>query len=167
MTTWLAVANRRVHRTLQTRPTERWEADRAGMLTLPPVDPPAWWRMRTRIGRDHYVRVDTNDYSVHPNAIGRIVTVLTDDDEVLALAPGGVIVARHPRCWARHQTITDPDHAEAGKTMRGQLQHHQQAARQATAQDPSGPLVEVEQRELGSYDRLFTVIEGGGDREAG
>lgn len=51
--------------------------------------------------------------------------------------------------------------------MRGQLQHHQQAARQATAQDPSGPLVEVEQRELGSYDRMFTVIEGGGDREAG
>jgi hypothetical protein len=77
-----------------------------------------------------------------------------------------VIVARHPRCWARHQTITDPDHAEAGKTLRGQL-HHQQAARQATTQDASGPLVEVEQRELGSYDRLFTVIEGGGDREAG
>ncbi|MFF2126729.1 hypothetical protein ACFVW1_15275 [Streptomyces olivochromogenes] len=116
LTTWLAVANRRVHRTLQTRPTERWEADRAGMLTPPPVDPPAWWRMQTRIGRDPYVRVDTNDYSVHPNAIGRIVTVLTDNDEVLALAPGGVIVARHPRCWARHQTITDPDHAEAGKT---------------------------------------------------
>ncbi|MFE4998950.1 hypothetical protein ACFRH4_48400 [Streptomyces mirabilis] len=167
LTTWLDVANRRVHRTLQTRPTERWEADRAGMLTLPPVDPPAWWRMQTRIGRDHYVRVDTNDYSVHPDAIGRIVTVLTDNDEVLALAPGGVIVARHPRCWARHQTITDPDHAEGGKTMRGQLQHHQQAARQATAQDPSGPLVEVEQRELGSYDRLFTIIEGGGDSEAG
>lgn len=166
LTTWLAVANRRVHRTLQTRPTERWEADRAGMLTLPPVDPPAWWRMQTRIGRDHYVRVDTNDYSVHPDAIGRIVTVLTDNDEVLALVPGGVIVAPHPRCWARHQTITDPDHAEGGKTMRGQLQHHQQAARQATAQDPSGPLVEVEQRELASYDRLFTVIEGGGDREA-
>lgn len=166
LTCWLAVANRRVHRALQTRPTERWEADRAGMLTLPPVDPPAWWRMQIRIGRDHYVRVDTNDYSVHPDAIGRTVTVLTDNDEVIALAPGGVIVARHPRCWARHQTITDPDHAEAGKTMRAQL-HHQQAARQATTPDAAGPLVEVEQRELGSYDRLFTVIEGGGDREAG
>ncbi|MFI7021013.1 Mu transposase domain-containing protein [Streptomyces sp. NPDC050164] len=74
LTTWLTVANRRVHRTLQTRPTERWEADRAGMLTLLPVDPPAWWRMQTRIGRDHYVRVETNDYSVHPDAIGRTVT---------------------------------------------------------------------------------------------
>jgi hypothetical protein len=130
------------------------------MLTLPPVDPPAWWRMQTRIGRDHYVRVDTNDYSVHPEAIGRTVTVLTDNDEVIALAPGGVIVARHPRCWARHQTLTDPDHAAAGQTMRGQARHHQ------AAQVEAGPLVEVEQRELGSYDRLFTVIEGGGDREA-
>ncbi|MCX5424360.1 hypothetical protein [Streptomyces sp. NBC_00078] len=60
-------------------PIERWDADRAGMLALPPVDPPAWWRMQTRIGRDHYVRVDTNDYSVHPDAIGRTVTVLTDN----------------------------------------------------------------------------------------
>ncbi|WP_329303911.1 IS21 family transposase [Streptomyces sp. NBC_00659] len=161
LTAWLAVANRRIHRTLQARPADRWETDRAGMLTLPPVDPPAWWRMQTRIGRDHYVRVDTNDYSVQPEAIGRNVTVLTDNDEVIALAPGGVIVARHPRCWARHQTITDPDHAAAGQTMRGQARHQQ--ATQAGA----GPLVEVEQRELGSYDRLFTVIEGSGDREVG
>ncbi|MFH9087689.1 hypothetical protein [Streptomyces sp. NPDC017673] len=29
-----------------------------------------------------------------------------------------------------------------------------------------GPLVEVEQRELGTYDRLFTVIDGGRDKEA-
>lgn len=168
LTTCLAVANRRLHRTLQARPAERWEADRAGMLTLPPVDPPAWWRMQTRIGRDHYVRVDTNDYSVHPDAIGHTVTVLTDNDEVIALAPGGVIVARHPRCWARHQTITDPDHAAAGNRMRGHAHRSQaaQANNSPQSQTEAGPRIEVEQRELGSYDRLFTVIEGGGEREA-
>lgn len=48
---WLKVANRRVHRTLGARPPDRWEADRAGMLTLPPVDPPAWWRFQVRLGR--------------------------------------------------------------------------------------------------------------------
>ncbi|MEU1569483.1 DDE-type integrase/transposase/recombinase, partial [Streptomyces mirabilis] len=169
LTAWLAVANRRLHRTLQARPAERWDADRAGMLALPPVDPPAWWRMQTRIGRDHYIRVDTNDYSVHPQAIGHTVTVLTDNDEVIALATGGVIVARHPRCWARHQTLTDPDHAAAAQTMRGQARHQQatQAKDTRRSQAEAGPLVEVEQRELGSYDRLFTVIEGGGEREAG
>ncbi|GAA3299079.1 Mu transposase domain-containing protein [Streptomyces cinereospinus] len=45
------------------------------MRALPPVDPPAWWRAQTRIGRDHYIRVDTNDYSVRV-AIRRTVTVL-------------------------------------------------------------------------------------------
>ncbi|MFD9515627.1 Mu transposase domain-containing protein [Streptomyces mirabilis] len=41
------------------------------MLALPPVDPPRWWRFATRIARDHYIRVDTCDYSVHPLAIGK------------------------------------------------------------------------------------------------
>ncbi|MFF3876768.1 hypothetical protein ACFYYV_35160, partial [Streptomyces sp. NPDC001978] len=34
---WLQVANRRVHRTLNARPADRWEADRAAMLPLPPT----------------------------------------------------------------------------------------------------------------------------------
>ncbi len=46
LTAWLGVANRRIHRTLGTRPTDRWEADRAQMLALPVSDPPAWWRSR-------------------------------------------------------------------------------------------------------------------------
>ncbi|MEV6118850.1 hypothetical protein AB0L59_41930 [Streptomyces sp. NPDC052109] len=63
---WLKVADRRVHRTPGARPVDRWEADRAQMLTLPAVDPPTWWRFATRLRRDHYVRVDTCDYSVDP-----------------------------------------------------------------------------------------------------
>ncbi|MFB6775819.1 IS21 family transposase [Streptomyces sp. NPDC056337] len=166
LATWLKVANRRIHRTLEARPAERWAADRAQMLTLPAVDPPTWWRFQTRLGRDHYVRVDTCDYSVDPAAIGHQVTVLTGNDQIIVLTSGGEIVAQHARCWARHQTLTDPEHAEAGKTMR------QQARRRPTGQvhavgSAAGPAVEVEQRELGSYDRLFTVIDGGEGKEAG
>ncbi|GAA1894441.1 IS21 family transposase [Streptantibioticus ferralitis] len=163
---WLKVANRRVHRTLGARPADRWEADRAGMLTLPAVDPPTWWRFATRLGRDHYVRVDTCDYSVDPAAIGHLVTVLTDTDEVIVLATGGQIVARHARCWARHQTLTDPEHAETGQMMRHQARRHPTGQIQAVSCGGTGPLVEVEQRELGTYDRLFTVIDGGADKEA-
>ncbi|WP_316784822.1 IS21 family transposase [Streptomyces sasae] len=164
LSAWLAVANRRLHRTLAARPAERWEADRAGMLTLPPVGPPAWWKFQTRIGRDHYIRVDTCDYSVHPRAIGKLVVVRSDTEEVTVLA-GEEVVARHARCWARHQTITDPEHAAASARMRGDFRH-QQAARardRRLAATGTGPpqLVEVEQRELGSYDRMFTLIEGG------
>lgn len=88
------------------------------MLTLPAVDPPTWRRFQVRLGRDHYVRVGTCDYSVDPAAIGHQVTVLSDNEKVIVLATGGEIVAEHTRCWARHQTITDPEHAESGRIMR-------------------------------------------------
>ncbi|MEU8926613.1 hypothetical protein AB0D10_37785 [Kitasatospora sp. NPDC048545] len=38
---WLQIANRRRHRTIDARPVDRWETDRAAMLAIPPVDPPA------------------------------------------------------------------------------------------------------------------------------
>ncbi|GAA1262397.1 IS21-like element ISMbo1 family transposase [Kitasatospora nipponensis] len=163
---WLQIANRRIHRILQARPADRWETDRAGMLALPATGPGHWWRFQTRLGRDHYIRVDTCDYSVHPRAIGHRVTVLTDTDQVQVVTTDGELVAEHPRCWARHQTITDPGHAEAGRRMRHQatVAHLRQAPDTAT-----GPAadVEVEQRPLDSYDRLFTVIDGGkNDKEA-
>lgn len=159
LTAWLAIANRRIHRSLGTRPTDRWEADQAQMLALPPVDPPRWWRMTTRVGRDHYLRVDTCDYSVHPLAIGKKVTVRTDAEEVVAtLTPGGAEVARHARCWAKHQTLTDPAHAQAAAVLRGEYRH-QQAARNATTATALAGLVEVEQRRLETYDRMFTALD--------
>ncbi|MER7585020.1 hypothetical protein [Kitasatospora sp. NPDC097691] len=137
------------------------------MLTIPPVDPPDWWPLRVRIGRDHYIRVDTNDYSVHPRAIGRTVMVRADNEEITVLCGEGT-VARHPRCWARHQSLTDPDHAAAADLMRGEV-IHQQAARAATARAavlaPDSLGIEVAQRELGTYDRMFTLIEGGAGKE--
>jgi transposase len=157
--TWLQIANRRRHRAIDARPVDRWEADRAAMLPIPPVAPPTWWRLHTRLGRDHYIRVDTCDYSVHPRAIGRIVMVRTTTEEVTVTC-GDEVVARHPRCWARHQSITDPEHAAAARDLRGEAAH----ARAAAA---GGPGVEVEQRPLTTYDRVFTVIEGGAGKEDG
>jgi hypothetical protein len=74
-------------------------------------------------------------------------------------------VARHARCWAKHQTITDPDHARTAAALRGEYRHHTaaQAARlRATA--AADRLVDVEQRELTDYDRVFTLIEGDAGR---
>ncbi|WP_407646111.1 hypothetical protein [Actinacidiphila oryziradicis] len=47
---WLKVANRRLHRRILARPADRWEADRAAMLALPPVGPSQWYRFHTRPG---------------------------------------------------------------------------------------------------------------------
>jgi hypothetical protein len=39
-----------------------------------------------RLARDHYIRLDSNDYSVHPAAIGRRVEVSADLARVRVLA---------------------------------------------------------------------------------
>ncbi len=146
LTDWLQRANQRQHRRLGCRPVDRWEADRAAMLALPPVAPVTGWRATTRLPRDHYVRLDSNDYSVHPAAVGRRVDVVADLDQVVVTC-GGSEVARHERCWARQQSLTDPAHAAAAAQLR---KARRLAAVPAVA-------TEVEHRELADYDRLFGV----------
>jgi hypothetical protein len=146
---WLSRANRRVVRTIGAAPIDRLEADRAAMLALPPVVLHLGWRNRVRLGRDYYVRLDTNDYSVDPNSIGRLVDVSADLDRVKVRADGR-LVADHRRVWARGQTITDPAHVETAAGLRKQFQQ----PRTAPAQ------IEDLARDLADYDRAFGLIDG-------
>jgi transposase len=63
---WLELVNQRPRRVLGCAPADRIQADRAAMLRLPPVAPVTGWHSSLRLPRDHYVRLDSNDYSVHP-----------------------------------------------------------------------------------------------------
>jgi transposase len=144
---WLVVANARHHRRLGCRPVDRWDTDRAAMLALPPVPPSLGWLMSLRLPRDYYVRVACNDYSVHPSAIGRRVDVLADLGTVTVTCAGRA-VASHRRCWAQHQSITDPDHRAAAEQL------HQQPP-----VAPTSAASEVEQRSLADYDTIFGLIE--------
>uniref|UniRef100_UPI0039F20753 integrase core domain-containing protein n=1 Tax=Saccharopolyspora erythraea TaxID=1836 RepID=UPI0039F20753 len=60
---WLTRANRRHHRVLGCKPTDRWEHDRHAMLALPPVAPVVGWHAGIRLPRDHYVRLGANDWA--------------------------------------------------------------------------------------------------------
>jgi transposase len=117
LTDWLGVVNTRPRRALGCAPADRITADRTAMLTLPPVAPAGGWRASTRLARDHYIRLDSNDYSVHPGVIGRRVEVIADLDRVCAVCDGKT-VADHERIWADHQTISDPEHVQAAKVLR-------------------------------------------------
>ena len=116
---WLGIANRRRKQSLGCAPTDRIGADRAAMLALPPVPPVTGWEMSLRLPRDHYVRLDSNDYSVHPSAVGRRVLVRANLDRVRVWCDGG-LVADHERVWARHQTISNPAHVKAAQLLRQQ-----------------------------------------------
>jgi transposase len=148
---WLAVVNTRTRRALGCSPAERIAADRAAMLALPPVPPVTGWRSSSLLPRDHYVRVDSNDYSVHPAAIGQRIEVVTDLARVRVFH-GGRVVAEHPRAWARHQSITDPAHAAAAKAMR----------RERIAVVRPQPQAEVEIRRLRDYDDALGLDTEGG-----
>lgn len=144
--TWLLLANGRQHRALGCRPVDRLEADRTAMLALPPVAPSVGWTTSLRLPRDHYVRLDSNDYSVHPAAVGRRVEVSADLDQV-SVTCAGRTVASHQRCWARHQSITNVEHVEAAKTMRRD--------RTASTSAPPPDGADVETRALSAYDMAF------------
>jgi hypothetical protein len=139
---WLERANSREVRTIKARPIDLVDADRAAMLALPPVPLQLGWRNQIRLGRDYYVRVDTSDYSVDPNAIGRQV-VVTADLERVRVRLDGRIVADHPRVWARGMTVTDPAHVEVAQLLREQFSRPRAVADDHLARD------------LADYDRAF------------
>jgi hypothetical protein len=141
---WLLRANSRVVRTIKARPVDLVDTDRAAMLALPPVPLQLGWRNQIRLGRDYYVRVDSSDYSVDPNAIGRQV-VVTADLERVRVRLDGRVVADHPRVWARQMTVTDPAHVESARLLRERF------GRPRGIDDGDGDLG----RDLGDYDRAF------------
>jgi hypothetical protein len=130
-------------RTVKARPVDRLETDLAGMLPLPPVALQLGWRNRVRLGRDYYVRVDSNDYSVDPTAIGRLVDV-TADLERVRVRLGGRVISEHARVWARGSTITDAAHVATAKVLREQFQRPRAIA-------DNDDLT----RDLADYDRAF------------
>jgi transposase len=155
---WLAVVNTRPRRALGCAPADRITADRHAMLALPPVAPATGWRASTRLPRDHYIRLGSNDYSVHPTVIGRRIEVIADLARVRAVCDGR-LVADHERIWAWHQTISDLEHVAAAKVLR----------RKRIGVLRPAPEPQVEQRRLADYDTALGITgletdpdEGGG-----
>lgn len=145
LSSWLVKANHRIHATTKLRPAEAAYEDRGAMLGFPPMLPDVSWRFSTRLPRDHYVRVYTNDYSVNPRFVGRRIEVTVTLDEVVATCEG-TEVARHRRCLAKHQSLLQPAHAQVLRAMRAE-------ARVAEVFAPAA----VEVRDLSVYDRATGV----------
>jgi transposase len=153
ISSWLAMVSTRPRRALGCAPTARVAADLAAMLPLPPVAPATGWRASTRLARDHYVRLDGNDYSVHPAVIGRRVELVADLARVRVLCDGRV-VADHERAWAKHQTISDPEHVTAARLLR----------RERIGLVRPTPESDVQVRPLADYDAalgLTGIADGG------
>jgi hypothetical protein len=138
-----------------TTPAALLAADRAAMLALPPVPPATGFTAAVRLPRDYYVRVHGVDYSVDPAAIGRMVSVRADLEQVKVTCAER-LVAEHQRCWASGLTVTDPTHMAAAARLREQYQ------RPATTPDPADGLG----RDLAAYDATFGITTDAGGQVA-
>ena len=143
---WLVtIANERTPRRTGTRASEGLITDRRAMLALPPVEPVVSLINSVRLARDYYVRAGSNDYSVDPRFIGRIVAVHMNLEHVWVNLDG-VEITRHQRVWGSTRTITDPTHVTTAATLRAIFQTPRMVATDAD-------LV----RDLADYDTAFGV----------
>jgi hypothetical protein len=99
-------------------------------------------RIVVRVAQQPFVRVDRNDYSIHPAFAGRRVDVRVSQTDVTAVVlDTGELACRHRRSFAGGLTVTDPGH---------QTELERQRARRRQRHD-----VDVEIRPLARYDALI------------
>jgi hypothetical protein len=158
LASWLPVANSRMLRRTGEQPGMRITEDLVGMGALPPVPPIIGTSTRVRLGRDYYVRIAGNDYSVDPTVIGRFVDVHAGLATV-TMSCAGLPVGRHERCWTTRRTITDPSHVETAGVLRTAFKERTAAMRGPVA--AAGAAVGV--RALSDYDDLFDLTTPGAD----
>jgi hypothetical protein len=121
---WFARANARTHKTLRCRPVDRLCEERAVMGPLPARELDLDERIVVRVPADPHVRVDTNDYSLDPEMVGRRVEVRVSQREITAVClDTGELACRHERSFAKHRTITALEHARALRAHRPQPEH--------------------------------------------
>jgi transposase len=137
---WFTKANARIHQTLRARPIDRLVEERSLMRPLPATAPDVDRRFVTRVPPDPYLRIDTNDYSLDPNLVGRRVEVRVTQREITATAlDTGEVACLHTRVFAKNRTITALSHSRILRERRGEPE----------------PGVSVEKRPLSVYDRLI------------
>ena len=148
---WLmTVANRRKHATTGMIPEQALAADRAAMAALPPVAPATGATVTTRLGRDYYVSLGGNAYSVHPEVIGRMITMRAGLDRMTAHCVDRM-VADHQRLWGTAGLVTDPHHLAVAAVLREQFRNRPAASAHLE--------VDVEVADLGAYDAVFGTGE--------
>ncbi len=90
---------------------EAWETEKPKLLIRPGDDYAAHERRSVRVGKQPYVRVDTNDYSVPHTRVRRTLTVHTTPTTVRVF-DGDTLVADHARSFSRKEQIEEPAHLE-------------------------------------------------------
>ena len=88
---------------------EVFAEEKERLLSLPPALPESDLVAPANVDTTAFVRFGTNSYSAPPRYARSVVTLVASDTEV-RLLDGADVVAKHERCWGKHQRIEDPEH---------------------------------------------------------
>ena len=107
---WLdTVANVRIHGEIKKRPIDLLQEEQPCLRPLPTHRFDIATVSQVRASRQFRITVDTNRYSVPAEYAGARLTLKTYPDRLCIYAEEKLI-ARHARCYVRHQDFEDPDH---------------------------------------------------------
>ncbi|HCK82344.1 MAG: IS21 family transposase [Pseudomonadales bacterium] len=109
---WLeTVANVRVHGETHRRPVDLWTEERAFLQAVNPRPFDVGRVLTARADRQFRVTFEGNRYSVPARFAGCPVVLKAYPDR-LCVYREEQLIARHARCFDRHQEQADPDHAK-------------------------------------------------------
>jgi transposase len=109
---WLnTVANVRIHGETRKKPADMFNEERGFLKPLPEHAYDVGNVSPVRASSQFRITVDTNRYSVPARYAGQSLTLKTYPDQILIYHQNDLI-ARHLRCYDRHQDFEEPDHAK-------------------------------------------------------
>ena len=107
---WLdSVANVRIHGETRERPIDLFEQEKAHLRPRNPATYDIARISTARVSKQFRVAFDANHYSVPVHYVGIVVTLKAYPDR-LCIYHAEQLIARHERCYDRHQDIENPDH---------------------------------------------------------
>jgi transposase len=90
---------------------EAFENEKAKLLRLPEDNYPIYTRDLVKVGKTHYARFDSNEYSVPGDYVRKELNVLATPYRVDFLFRDKV-VASHARHWGKKEIILEPKHVD-------------------------------------------------------
>lgn len=110
---WLdTVANVRIHGETHRRPVDLFAEEQPCLRALNPIAYDIARITTARASPQFRLTLDTNHYSVPAEYAGARV-MLKAYPERVCIYHQDQLIARHPRCYDRHQDIEDPEHPKA------------------------------------------------------
>ena len=115
------IANVRLHETTRERPIDRFSQERSLLRRLPEIPFDTDEIASAIVSPMARIEFEGNRYSMPPQFARKAVTIRANRDELRVLYEGHE-VARHPRCYDRHQLILQPAHRLEALALRQRAQ---------------------------------------------